>query len=416
MTITTPDALASPDLPLRYKAVRELTEDLAAPLSAEDQSIQSMPDASPTKWHRAHTTWFFETFLLQPHLRDYHVFHPQFGYLFNSYYETVGTPHPRPERGMISRPGIEEVKAYRQHVDAGMERLLTDKPGDDLAALVELGLQHEQQHQELLLMDIKHALWQNPLQPSYADLPPPKPTTAASLSWIEHPGGLIEIGHAGTGFAYDNETPRHKVWCEPFALANRLVTNGEWKAFIEDGGYQRPELWLSEGWATVQEQGWKAPLYWDHTGDEAFTLAGPQAIDPAQPVSHVSYFEADAYATWAGHRLPRESEWECVAAALPTEGAFLNQTRLRPQPAQGKQSPMQMFGDVWEWTASSYLPYPGYQPPKGAIGEYNGKFMVNQHVLRGGSCVTPPHHVRATYRNFFGANARWAFSGVRLAT
>lgn len=416
MTSTHVDASTPTDLTARYGQVRGLTETLAGPLSAEDQTIQSAPEISPTKWHRGHTTWFFETFLLQPHVPGYEPFHPRFGYLFNSYYEALGARHRRPQRGLISRPGCDEVAAYRAHVDAAMRRLLSTHRTDEVAALVELGLQHEQQHQELVLMDIKHVLSHNPLHPAYADLPSPTATAATrDPSWVDHPGGLTEIGHSGPGFAYDNEGPRHTVWLAPFALATRSVTNGDWQTFIADGGYQRPELWLSDGWATVQEQQWHAPLYWSAQADEMFTLAGPRPIEPAEPVCHISYYEADAFATWAGARLPTEAEWEATAATLPVEGAFLDRSVLHPRPAQHDGALGQMFGDVWEWTASAYLPYPGYRPPAGAIGEYNGKFMVNQHVLRGGCCLTPPGHVRATYRNFFPPHARWMAGGLRLA-
>ena len=413
-TIKTQSTAAS-ELHFRYQAVRDLTESLAAPLTAEDQSIQSMPEASPTKWHRAHTTWFFESFLLQPHLRDYHLFHPKFGYLFNSYYQALGTRHPRPERGLISRPGVAEIGDYRRYVDAAMELLLQQNPSDEVAALVELGINHEQQHQELLLMDIKHVLWQNPLRPAYADLPDRDARPAPPLKWIEHQGGLIEQGHSGSGFGYDNEFPRHKVWCEPFALASRPVTNGEWRAFIADGGYERPELWLSAGWDTVCQRDLQAPLYWSLRQEEIFTLGGPQRLDWDSSVCHVSYYEADAFATWAGARLPTESEWESIASEVPLAGAFLDQKVLQPSAEPNGDGVQQMYGDVWEWSSSAYLPYPGYRAPEGAVGEYNGKFMVNQHVLRGGSCATPHGHLRASYRNFFPPDARWVFSGVRLA-
>lgn len=399
-----------------YEQVRASTEALAAPLSPEDQCIQSAPEVSPTKWHRGHTSWFFETFVLSPHLGGYEAFHPLFGYLFNSYYEIVGDRHPRPQRGLISRPGVAEVADYRTYVDAAMDRLLNRPLDDDLAGLVELGLHHEQQHQELMLMDIKHVLAQNPLQPAYAAVPFAAGDPAAQ-AWVDHPGGLVEIGHDGGGFAFDNESPRHQVWLHPFALASRPVTCGDWLAFIDDGGYERPELWLSDGWATVQEHGWRAPLYWFHADDDwwVFTLAGPRPVDSAEPVCHVSYYEADAYARWAEARLPTEFEWEAHAAAAPATGRFLDQQLLHPRPAPGGGGLEQMFGDVWEWTASAYLPYPGYQPPAGAVGEYNGKFMVNQHVLRGGCCASPPGHTRATYRNFFPPAARWPFTGLRLA-
>ena len=374
-----------------FLAVRRLTEQLAAPLSAEDQTVQSMPDASPTKWHLAHTTWFFETFVLRPHARDYRMFDPAYEYLFNSYYEAVGPRHPRPQRGMITRPGVEKILAYRRHVSDAMADLLTS--GDNwIDELVELGLHHEQQHQELLLMDAKHLLAQNPLRPVYQTIAEPK-AEVQPLAWREFEGGMVEIGHDGAGFAFDNEGPRHRVWLEPFALAARPVSCGEYLAFMEDGGYRRPEFWLSAGWDCVDQRGWQAPLYWEREGEgwQVFTLSGMNPIDPARPVCHVSAYEAAAYAKWADKRLPREQEWETGAGAV--EG----------------------IGQVWEWTASPYVAYPGYREPAGAIGEYNGKFMANQMVLRGGCAATPAGHMRTTYRNFFPPDARWMFGGLRLA-
>ncbi|MGO8870576.1 MAG: ergothioneine biosynthesis protein EgtB [Acidimicrobiales bacterium] len=396
----------------RFVATRSLTESLASPLSAEDQTVQSMTDVSPTKWHRAHTTWFFETFLLVPRLDDYRPFHPDFVYLFNSYYEGVGPRPPRAERGLLSRPGVTEISDYRAFVDAAMGRLLED-PGP-ATGLVELGIQHEQQHQELLLMDIKHVLSRNPLLPAYDAIRLPAATTGGLAGWTGHPEGIYEIGHAGSGFGFDNESPRHRIYLEAFEIADRTVTCGEWLAFMDDGGYHRPDFWLSDGWATVEAQGWESPLYWTEQdgGWSEFTLGGPHPVDPAQPVCHVSYFEADAFAHWAGNRLPTEAEWEVAAAGSPVQGHFLDQTRLHPTRAARASSP---FGDVWQWTSSAYSPYPGFAPVAGAVGEYNGKFMVSQYVLRGGSCATPPDHVRCTYRNFFPPSARWAFSGVRLA-
>jgi ergothioneine biosynthesis protein EgtB len=416
-----PGAEERASLAHRYVALRNATEALAAPLSAEDQTVQSMPDVSPTKWHRAHTTWFFETFLLLPHLPDYRPFHPAYGYLFNSYYEAVGPRHPRPERGLLSRPGSAEIANYRAHVDAAMGELLAapDRSAGAVAALVELGLHHEQQHQELLLMDIKHVLSLNPLQPAYRAAPAPGAQDASPLSWYEVAGGLRQIGHGGTGFAFDNETPRHKVWLEPFRLASRLVTCGEYDEFIAAGGYRRPEFWLSDGWAAVQQQGWTAPLYWqqEEGGWTVFTLAGRRAVHPAEPVVHVSFYEADAFARWAGKRLPTEAEWEVAAveAAIPLDGNLCRPgAMLHPEPAAGGAL-VQMVGDVWEWTASPYTAYPGFRPVAGAVGEYNGKFMSNQMVLRGGAAVTPAGHVRLTYRNFFPPASRWAFGGIRLA-
>ena len=406
------DALAE-----RYAAVRQLTEQLAAPLSAEDQTVQSMPDVSPTKWHRAHVSWFFETFVLTPYLSGYTEYHPGFGYLFNSYYEAAGARYPRPARGLVSRPGVQEIARYRTHVDEHMRALLGQGIGEPAAFLVELGLHHEEQHQELLLMDIKHVLSASPLDPVYSNVSPAAPRTrpapAKATRWVGHPGGETAIGYGGAGFAFDNEAPRHVVRLAPFEIADRAVTCGEWLAFIDDGGYRRPELWLSDGWAVVNEQRWTSPLYWREEGTDwsVYTLAGRKPLDPDEPVCHVSLYEADAYARWAGVRLPTECEWEAVAAERPVAGRFLDPGRPHPEPQQADT----FYGDVWVWTASAYLPYPGFHPWPGGVGEYNGKFMVNQHVLRGGSCVTPLGHVRPTYRNFFPPGARWPFTGVRLA-
>jgi ergothioneine biosynthesis protein EgtB len=407
----------SVDLATRYRQVREETERLAQPLTAEDQTVQSMPDVSPTKWHRAHVTWFFETFVLGsgglgsavPAAGDgYEPFDPAFRVLFNSYYEQVGDQHPRAERGFISRPGIDEVARYRAQVDDAVSSLVCSSGlTPRLAELVELGLHHEQQHQELLLMDAKHVLSCNPLDPVYAvDAPRPRFCGRPS-AWVGSEGGVVEIGHASRGeraagdgrddddgFAFDNEGPRHAVLLHPHELATGLVTNADWQAFVADGGYRRPELWLADGWAAVRAQRWQGPLYWATDGATEFGLAGRVSLDGAAPVSHVSYYEADAFARWAGARLPLEGEWESMAAAGRLD---------------------QVDGEVWQWTASAYLPYPGFRPAAGAVGEYNGKFMVNQHVLRGSSCYTPAGHARVTYRNFFPPSARWAVSGVRLA-
>ena len=390
--ITQPAPANAPPQVDRFLAIRAFSEQLAEPLSPEDQTVQSMPDASPTKWHLAHTTWFFETFLLRPHATGYRPFDPAFEYLFNSYYEAVGPRHPRPQRGLITRPGVAEVMAYRHHVTAAMADFLA---GDDpaIAALVELGLHHEQQHQELILMDAKHMLSRNPLRPAYANSPPPVAPPAAPVEWRARKGGLVEIGHDGTAFAFDNEGPRHKVWLEPFALASRPVSNGEYLAFIEDGGYRRAEFWLSAGWDCVNSRGWEAPLYWEKKEGHwhVFTLHGLHPMRADEPVCHVSAYEAGAFAKWAGKRLPREAEWESAVADLDGQGA------------------------VWEWTASPYVAYPGYREPPGVVGEYNGKFMANQMVLRGGCSATPRDHVRPTYRNFFPPDARWMFGGIRLA-
>ncbi len=409
----------------RYRAVRQATEALTRALTPEDQLAQSMPDASPTKWHLAHVTWFWETFLLVPNLAGYKPFDPRFHYLFNSYYEALGPRQPRPQRGLLTRPSLNDVIAYRAHVDAAMGRLLAPDDGGgagEFSSLLDLGLAHEEQHQELILMDILHLFAQSPLQPAYA--PPrhaPSGEVPEALRFVGFEGGLVEIGHDGTGFAFDNEGPRHKVWLEPFELADRLVTNGEWLAFMADGGYRRAELWLSEGWARAREEDWQAPLYWregpgDQGGDWcAMTLHGLRPIDPAAPVAHVSFYEAEAYAAWAGARLPTEAEWEHAARDLPLAGNFMGSGRLAPAAAPPGAGLRQMFGDLWEWTRSAYAPYPGFKPAAGAVGEYNGKFMAGQFVLRGGACVTPAGHTRASYRNFFYPQQRWMFSGVRLA-
>jgi ergothioneine biosynthesis protein EgtB len=410
----------------RLKAVRAATERLAAPLSPEDQTVQSMPDASPTKWHRAHTTWFFETFVLVPLDPSYEPLDPRYGYLFNSYYEQVGARHPRPQRGVVTRPGAAEVGAYRTHVDGALARLAEradESAWARAAPLIELGLHHEMQHQELILMDIKHAFSLSALDPAYAPAPPARVGSIGPHAWVSFDGGLVEIGHDGDGFAFDNEGPRHRVHLEPFRLGSRLVTNGAWLEFMADGGYDRPELWLSDGWGAAQAERWDAPLYWRREAEgfepgawSHFTLAGRRALDLREPVSHVSYYEADAFARWAGARLPSEAEWEVAAADRPIAGNFLESGELRPRPAADSAiTPAQLHGDLWEWTQSPYSPYPGYRAPEGAVGEYNGKFMVNQMVLKGGACVTPIGQMRASYRNFFHPHTRWHFSGVRLA-
>jgi len=411
----------------RYDAVRSTTTGLAAPLSPEDCQVQSMPDCSPVKWHLAHTTWFFETFLLARFEPSSTPFHPQYRMLFNSYYNAIGAKHPRPQRGLLSRPPLSEVLRYRQHVDDAMHALISRLGGNDATfdALLELGLNHEQQHQELILTDVKHMLSANPLKPAYVAPGPPALPPATPAGWTHYEGGIARIGHDGREFGFDNEGPAHDVLLLPFHLADRLVTRHEYLEFMQDGGYTRPELWLSLGWDMVCAQGWRAPLYWEGAADEwqVFTLRGLQALEPQAPVTHISYFEADAYARWAGARLPREAEWE-HAASQSADGTFsaranmLENGHLDPRPAPSRDDhgcPVQLFGDAWEWTSSSYDAYPGFQPSAGAVGEYNGKFMCNQYVLRGGSCATPRDHIRPTYRNFFPAEARWQFSGIRLA-
>ncbi len=408
------------DLPAAYAQVRTTTERLAEPLSPEDQTVQSMPDVSPTKWHRAHTTWFFETFILGSHAPSYSLYNDAYPYIFNSYYEALGDRHPRTLRGMLSRPGVAEISAYRQHIDEAMAALMRGALGPGVPELITLGLHHEQQHQELILMDIKHVLSSNPLRPAYLAATPTDPRNSGrppKAEWIERDGGVTEIGHTGRGFGFDNEFPRHRVYQTPFALADRPVTCGEWLSFMEADGYRRPEFWLSDGWTTVMAQGWEAPLYWFRDPDDPdtwqeFTLSGPRPVNLDEPVCHVSYYEADAYSHWTGMRLPTEAEWESVASDLADGDNFLGTVAPHPRPAVSTTA---LLGDVWEWTSSSYTPYPGFRAAAGAVGEYNGKFMVSQYVLRGGCCATPPGHARVTYRNFFPPGARWAFSGVRLA-
>ncbi len=408
----------------QYITVRNFSEKLCEPLVAEDYVIQSMPDVSPTKWHLAHVSWFWETFVLSAVWPEYKSLHPQYTYLFNSYYNSVGARHCRAKRGMISRPTVNETYQYRRYVDEHMLTLLAKIDEEQfyrLLPVLRLGLNHEQQHQELMLTDIKHVLSWNPLHPIYRER-----TDRAvvhdeqPMQWITYPEGLYWIGHTGNGFAFDNESPRHQQFLQPFQIASRLITNKEYQAFMEDGGYQNPLLWLSEGWATVCRENWQAPLYWEKCDNQwhSMTLSGFRPIDPTEPVCHVSYFEADAYARWAGARLPREIEWEVAAQDIPLQGNFAENASYHPQPLTETPSngkPAQMYGDVWEWTQSHYSPYPGYHPSAGAIGEYNGKFMCNQFVLRGGSCATPVSHMRKTYRNFFPAHSQWQFMGIRLA-
>ena len=439
MNARAPDGQAAPvaATPLAtaaaYRAVRERTLALAAPLSAEDCCVQSMPDASPAKWHLGHTAWFFETFVLQACEPGFKPFDEAFRVLFNSYYHSVGARHPRPQRGLLTRPGLAQVLAYRADVDRRMQAVLEGGLAGALLDTITLGLHHEQQHQELLLTDIKHLLWCNPLRPAYGEAPQPV-APAPALTWHSWPAGVAEIGHSGDGFCYDNELPRHRVFLESYQLASRLVTNGEYAAFIADGGYSDPLWWLSEGWDWRTTHGLEHPRYWEQGAEgnwQEFTLGGLCALDLHAPVTHITYYEADAFARWSGARLPTEAEWENAAAAEPLQGPFADAGRLHPGVVQagaagsaphpdgdtdtGGSAMVQLWGEVWQWTSSTYGPYPGFQAGPGAIGEYNGKFMVNQYVLRGGACATPAGHVRASYRNFFPTTAFWQFSGIRLA-
>lgn len=402
----------------RFAESRRQTERLCEPLATEDYVVSSMSDVSPTKWHLAHTSWFYETFLLADHEPSYHTPNPRYAFLFNSYYVQAGERHCRAQRGLVTRPTVEEVFAYRTHVTAAVSSLIERLTGDEdhpAWAIIELGIQHEQQHQELLLTDIKHVFWMNPLRPAYrAALP--RGGDVPALRWMSYGEGVHTIGHAGNDFAFDNEGPAHRVFVEPFQLASRLTTNGNYLAFIEDGGYQRAEFWLSNGWATVKQLGWTAPLYWEHTADgwTEYTLGGDGPLDPSAPVTHVSYYEADAFARWSGATLPTEAQWEVAAAPIPVTGRFVDAGLLHPGPAGAGLT--QLYGDTWQWTRSPYVAYPGYKPSAGAIGEYNGKWMCDQWVLRGASCATPASHARRTYRNFFPSDARWQFTGIRLAT
>jgi len=440
-----PGVSGSESLLERYRRVRRFSEELCQTLEPEDYVIQTMPEVSPTKWHLAHTSWFFETFVAKPCLNDYRPLNPQYAFLFNSYYNAAGKMHARAQRGLLSRPTVKETYDYRRHVDETMERCLHSADGPALARLeplVILGLNHEQQHQELMLTDIKHVFWTNPLRPCFRPEKPMPKAADGACGWCHFGPGIYSIGHEGEGFYFDNEAPRHQVCLTAFALADRLVTNQEYLQFMQDGGYQRPEFWLSLGWAAVCDRGWTAPFYWEQR-DGAWwmmTLAGMRPVRPCEPVCHISYFEADAYARWAGARLPTEAEWETAAASALWDGQFAESGRFHPAPDAGgdasprrpppdgrlgeaslpagtssSEAPRQMFGELWQWTQSAYSPYPGYQPAAGALGEYNGKFMCNQYVLRGASCATPRSHVRATYRNFFPPDARWQFSGLRLA-
>jgi len=407
-----------------YFRIRRFTESLCEPLETEDYVVQSMPDVSPTKWHLAHTSWFFETFILRTAVNGYSIHNGMFQHLFNSYYKTVGDPFPRLQRGFLSRPTVAEVYAFREHVDRAMERFFADASGSvyhKYEFIAEVGLNHEEQHQELILTDIKHVLASNPLQPAYRKDLSAAPGEDARLGWTPFAGGMVEVGYRGESFSFDNERPRHCVYLRPFEIANRLVTAREYVEFMDDGGYHRADLWLSDGWDARMRLDWFAPLYWQKIEGEwqVGTLSGSRAVDPNEPVCHISYYEADAYARWAGARLQREEEWETAAANETPDGNFVERGHYHPVPlatgSTAEERPAQLFGDTWEWTASPYTAYPGYVPYEGSLGEYNGKFMCNQMVLRGGSCATSRRHIRSTYRNFFPPEARWQFSGIRLA-
>jgi len=418
VTAAPSESIAKPvSLRDRLIETRALSLRLAEPLSDEDQVVQAMDDASPTKWHLAHTTWFFEAFVLPRFLPGYKLFDDSFEYCFNSYYETVGPRHPRPKRGLLTRPSAEAVRAYRAYVDAALEDFFAQDVPDEAAAFIELGINHEQQHQELLLTDVLSLFSAEPLKPAYREAEPGvQPSKTASLSFTSFEGGIYEVGHNGDGFAYDNEGPRHEALLRPFRIANRCVTNAEWIEFIEDGGYDTATLWLADGWNTIKSEEWHGPLYFEKTrrGFTQMSLLGDRPVEARAPVTHVSFFEADAFARWAGYRLPSEFEWEVASSGVSVSGRTLGGGHLRPMSAD-EGGLTQMFGDVWEWTSSAYLPYPGFKPAPGAVGEYNGKFMCNQFVLKGGSCATPDGHVRRTYRNFFYPHQRWQFTGLRLA-
>ena len=411
------------ELEQRYRRVRRFSGKLCETLEPEDYVIQTMPETSPVKWHLAHTSWFFETFVLKQFFPDYQSMHPQFGFLFNSYYNTVGPFYSRPHRGLLSRPTVKEVFHYRADIDLLVSDLI-ESADEQLLAKLEpiliLGLHHEQQHQELMLTDVKNVFWQNPLRPTFRKRDKIETSTVPPIEWLKSEEGLYWVGHEGSEFSYDNEGPRHRAFVPAFCLASRLVTNAGFLAFMEDGGYRRPELWLSLGWTAVNERGWDSPLYWEKRDGRWFTmtLAGMTELIPEEPVCHVSLFEADAYARWSGARLPAEEEWETASSGLPLKGNFVESELFHVAPLASPASagkPAQMFGDVWEWTRSSYSPYPGYSAAAGALGEYNGKFMCNQYVLRGGSCATSQGHIRRSYRNFFPPDARWQFMGIRLA-
>ncbi len=416
-----PNSATSKELSLSayYQQVRQLSEQICQPLEIEDYVVQSMPDASPIKWHLAHTAWFFEVFILVPHLKGYKVFHPKYDYLLNSYYESLGQRVAASQRGTLSRPTVAETYRYRAYIDEAMQSLITENIGNsELESLIILGLNHEQQHQEFLFTNIKSIFGNNPLRPVYnPNLLTPTFEKVQQLDWLEYPENLYEIGHNGKRFAFDNEQPRHQVYLQKYRLASRLVTNGEYLEFIQAGGYNNPDYWLSEGWIAARSQNWQAPLYWEQIDGDwwLMTLGGMRPLNDKEPVCHVSFYEADAYARWVGKRLPTEAEWETASANLPVRGNLLETGILHPAPARGSDSPEQLFGDVWEWTNSTHQPYPGYRLEAGIIGEYNGKLMCNRLVLRGGSCVTPQSHIRSSYRNFYPPATRWQFSGIRLA-
>jgi ergothioneine biosynthesis protein EgtB len=415
------------DLKNQFLATRKLTEQICSRLQTEDYVVQPVDDVSPPKWHLGHTTWFFETFLLGKYRENYVPFHKLYGFLFNSYYESIGVRWDRPRRGVLSRPTVQEIYKYRSFIDTQMTELIDsvqDYQRSQFEFLVELGVHHEQQHEELLFMDIKYIFGVNPLHPTYAETKRPHSQirNLPRAKYLEFQGGIHEIGHDGNGFCFDNETPRHQVLLRDYSLQNRLVTCGEYLEFMRDDGYSDPRLWLSDGWATVQQEGWRSPLYWENVDNQwhIMTLTGFRPVDPDEPVCHVSFYEADAFANWAQKRLPTEEEWEhaaIVSGAQPSNGNFMDDRNFHPIPISTSGDGLQqMYGDVWEWTGSAYLPYPGFRPAAGAIGEYNGKFMSNQMVSRGGACVTPRNHIRPTYRNFFQCDKRWQFSGIRLAS
>jgi len=405
----------------RYKTIRNFSEELVSPLETEDFVVQAIDNTSPTKWHLAHVSWFFETFVLEKAIPDYESLHPQYSYIFNSYYLQTGEPHTRSKRGLLSRPTVEQVFEYRRYVDDQILNFIdgaSDEQIDEFGPVIEIGNHHEQQHQELMVTDFKYMFAQNPLYPKYKELDAPRGVNPDPINWINFDEGIYRIGNDGGEYTYDNEHPRHRKFLEPFALSDRLVTNGEFMEFMEDGGYRRSPLWLDDGWATVKENSWDSPLYWCKRDGEwhHYTLGGLRKVKPNEPVTHLSYYEADAYARWAGARLPREAEWEVAADDRPYNGNFVEEGNFHPRPLQENSNGLkQMYGDVWEWTMSSYEPYPGYEPLPGALGEYNGKFMCSQYVLRGGSCATSKTHIRNTYRNFFYPDARWQFNGIRLA-